>query len=637
MDELLEQRLPGDRLAHPEFDHRCAIVLGRAEAVDAAHRGDAADVPAGQQRLRRPVAEPVDLLVDGRILLDVEVDLGDVGLGLVVVEVADEVLDRAVGEERAELAHELGGERLVGTDHERGTLEALDRVRHRERLAAAGDPEEGDVLLAVRDATGDPLDRLGLVALRDHVGLELELTRQTGRRRRARLRGAHGATPADAEGRLYPRGSITTDEKPSRRTESTYLGGEGRGGEAGDLGRVDLDPRGLPPHPHADSAEPPFEQDRLRGFDAREERRVDRVPVCHAGGKAGVGGLVCVRKVAGPRGVPHVRLGPSRFGERVTEPGFIHRLQPRPVVAEVVYMDAIEVLQRPPVLPEGEEAARLDGATEVASVGWVGPIVGVRERVDGQHLVSDPDLASDAGRPIHLRLGHGGAPQGHGDGPDSEGLKGERRHQRRIHTAREGHHGPSALGDSPNDRSLVERSRERTCGREHGEPSVKPAGRKTVSAVKGTSGGGLQCRACATGPAGSFASTTVRTSSRRSPRSPERKAFERARSRSASGCSVRQPSATGTVPRTRALELTVPHEVVALHGTIATVDGNPSFHLHGAVAGPDHRLVGGHLLRATVGILQEVVIDTFPGRTFGRPLGETFGLRMLDLEPVADP
>jgi uncharacterized protein len=84
-------------------------------------------------------------------------------------------------------------------------------------------------------------------------------------------------------------------------------------------------------------------------------------------------------------------------------------------------------------------------------------------------------------------------------------------------------------------------------------------------------------------------------------------------------------------------ELKVPHEVVSLHGTIATVDGNPSIHLHGAVAGPDHGLLGGHLLRATVGILQEVVIETFPGRTFGRPLGETFGLRMLDLEPVADP
>ncbi len=84
-------------------------------------------------------------------------------------------------------------------------------------------------------------------------------------------------------------------------------------------------------------------------------------------------------------------------------------------------------------------------------------------------------------------------------------------------------------------------------------------------------------------------------------------------------------------------ELKVPHEVVALHGSIARADGAPSIHLHGAVAGPDHRLVGGHLLRATVGVLQEMVVSTFPGRTFGRPLVESWGLRMLDLEPGRNP
>ena len=84
-------------------------------------------------------------------------------------------------------------------------------------------------------------------------------------------------------------------------------------------------------------------------------------------------------------------------------------------------------------------------------------------------------------------------------------------------------------------------------------------------------------------------------------------------------------------------ELTVPHEVVALHGSIARADGAPSVHLHGAVAGPDHRLVGGHLLRAKVGVLQEVALRVYPGRTFGRPLVESWGLRMLDLEPGAHP
>jgi predicted DNA-binding protein with PD1-like motif len=84
-------------------------------------------------------------------------------------------------------------------------------------------------------------------------------------------------------------------------------------------------------------------------------------------------------------------------------------------------------------------------------------------------------------------------------------------------------------------------------------------------------------------------------------------------------------------------ELTVPHEVVALHGTIARQDGVPSLHLHAGLAGPDHHLVGGHLLHATVGMLQEVLIETFPDRTFGRPMVESFGLKMLDLEPPKEP
>ena len=83
----------------------------------------------------------------------------------------------------------------------------------------------------------------------------------------------------------------------------------------------------------------------------------------------------------------------------------------------------------------------------------------------------------------------------------------------------------------------------------------------------------------------------------------------------------------------RAQELSVPHEVVGLHGTVAQADGNPSLHLHAALAGPDHRLVGGHLMQATVGMLQEILVETFPGQAFGRPLVESYGLRMLDLEP----
>jgi uncharacterized protein len=84
-------------------------------------------------------------------------------------------------------------------------------------------------------------------------------------------------------------------------------------------------------------------------------------------------------------------------------------------------------------------------------------------------------------------------------------------------------------------------------------------------------------------------------------------------------------------------EITVPHELVALHGSLAVVDGAPSVHLHASLSGPDHGTVSGHLMRATIGVLAEIYVETFPTRTFGRPMNETIGLRGLDLEPGPSP
>src|SRR3954465_7580415 len=100
--------------------------------------------------------EPVDLLVDRAVLLDVEILARDVRLGLVVVVVRDEVLDRVLREELAELVAELGGERLVVGDHERRALDLLDREGHRGGLAAAGDAEERLEAVAAREAASEP-------------------------------------------------------------------------------------------------------------------------------------------------------------------------------------------------------------------------------------------------------------------------------------------------------------------------------------------------------------------------------------------------------------------------------------------------------------------------------------------------
>ncbi len=50
------------------------------------------------------------------------------------------------------------------------------------------------------------------------------------------------------------------------------------------------------------------------------------------------------------------------------------------------------------------------------------------------------------------------------------------------------------------------------------------------------------------------------------------------------------------------------HELIALHGSIA-MRADPKFHLHVAVAGPDHSVVGGHLFRAKACVVNEVCIE----------------------------
>ena len=97
-----------------------------------------------------------------------------VGLGLVVVVVGDEVLDRVVREELAELAVELRGERLVVRQHHGGALHALDHVGDGEGLARSGDAEQRLVRQALAQALDELLDRLRLIARGLVVGFEFE-------------------------------------------------------------------------------------------------------------------------------------------------------------------------------------------------------------------------------------------------------------------------------------------------------------------------------------------------------------------------------------------------------------------------------------------------------------------------------
>ena len=142
-------------------------VLGVAHAVEARHARHHHDVaPPAQQCCHCGQAQPLNLLVDGQVFLDILVGGGDVGLGLVVVIVADEVVHRVLGEEAFELAVELRRQRLVVRQHQRGAAGARDDIGHRERLARAGHAQQGLELGAGQHAVGQLADGLRLVARR---------------------------------------------------------------------------------------------------------------------------------------------------------------------------------------------------------------------------------------------------------------------------------------------------------------------------------------------------------------------------------------------------------------------------------------------------------------------------------------
>jgi hypothetical protein len=95
------------------------------------------------------VSELVDLFVDVGVFGDVGVGAGDVRLRLKVVVVGDEVLDGVVREQLLELTPKLGRQRLIVGEHQRGTLQSFDDVRHHEGLTRAGGAEQRLVAVAL--------------------------------------------------------------------------------------------------------------------------------------------------------------------------------------------------------------------------------------------------------------------------------------------------------------------------------------------------------------------------------------------------------------------------------------------------------------------------------------------------------
>ncbi len=73
-----------------------------------------------------------------------------------------------------------------------------------------------------------------------------------------------------------------------------------------------------------------------------------------------------------------------------------------------------------------------------------------------------------------------------------------------------------------------------------------------------------------------------------------------------------------------------PHELVSMHGSISTKD-ETMIHIHVGLAGSDHKLLGGHLKRAKVCVLNEILILKFEDVEFSRVLNSESGLKEMKI------
>ncbi|MPM30869.1 hypothetical protein SDC9_77420 [bioreactor metagenome] len=103
------------------------------------------------------------MLVDRAVFFDEQIALRHIGLGLVIVVIADEIFHRVFGEELAEFAVELRRQRLVGREHDGRPPQPSDHVGHGEGLARTRHAQQRLERLAIAHPLHQLGNRLGLV------------------------------------------------------------------------------------------------------------------------------------------------------------------------------------------------------------------------------------------------------------------------------------------------------------------------------------------------------------------------------------------------------------------------------------------------------------------------------------------
>jgi hypothetical protein len=137
-DETFEKFFPVEDLPTRISKRSPRYSSGSRKTINGCDRSHDDRVAPFKNRIDRACAQHFDLVVHHRVLLDVGIGFRDVSLGLVEIEVRDEILHPVLREEFFELAIELRAKGLVMNQNKGRAIEGLNDVGIREGFARSG-------------------------------------------------------------------------------------------------------------------------------------------------------------------------------------------------------------------------------------------------------------------------------------------------------------------------------------------------------------------------------------------------------------------------------------------------------------------------------------------------------------------
>ena len=117
----------------------------------------------------------IDFVVDGSILFNISVGLGNIGLRLVVIVIGNEIFHRVIREEGLQLAGQLRRERFVVGDDQSRLTHLVDNLGNSVGFARTGSAQQHLRTQALLHACCQFLYSLGLVPGRLKGSLDLKI------------------------------------------------------------------------------------------------------------------------------------------------------------------------------------------------------------------------------------------------------------------------------------------------------------------------------------------------------------------------------------------------------------------------------------------------------------------------------